>query len=62
MHDLGVAPPPLPQRAFTPEALADAVCAAVTDGNMARRAREIGVAVRDEGGVTEAVEVLESLQ
>ncbi|GAB3007313.1 glycosyl transferase family 1 [Amycolatopsis acidiphila] len=61
MHVLGVAPPPLPQRALTAENLSEALRQAVSSRSMATRAHELGRLTRAEGGAAAAVEILESL-
>lgn len=59
IHELGVAPAPLPQRDLDPVSLARAIETAMTDPAMARSAREVGTLVRTEGGAERAIEIVE---
>ncbi|MGW0520826.1 glycosyltransferase [Crossiella sp. NPDC003009] len=59
MHAVGVAPAPVPQQRLSVESLTAAITAAVQDGDLARRAGELGRVVRAEDGVTAAVRALE---
>jgi len=59
VHELGVSPPPVLQEELTAEHLAEAICAAISDPAMRRRAAEVGKQVCAERGVEEAVEVIE---
>ncbi len=61
MHAVGVAPPPVPQRRLTAEALASAIACAVSDTEMRARAGALGHEVRAENGVLAAVRELEAL-
>ncbi|MGO1054382.1 glycosyltransferase [Crossiella sp. CA198] len=61
MHQLGVAPPPIPQRTLTTAALAEAIHLAATDAAMARRAQRLGRLVNAEPGAEAAVALLEKL-
>lgn len=56
---LGVGPEPIPQRKLSPEGLGAAIRRAVTDTEMARRAYELGVKLRAEDGVGNAVRFIE---
>jgi UDP:flavonoid glycosyltransferase YjiC (YdhE family) len=56
---LGVGTDPIPHRTLTAKRLADAIRVAVTDTQMRRRAAELGEKVRAEGGVKEAVSVIQ---
>lgn len=58
VHALGAGPAPVPQRGLTPDRLADAIRAAVSDEAMRRRAVAIARAMRDERGVERAVELV----
>lgn len=60
-HAIGVAPPPVPQRRLTADALANAISTAVHDAAMRHRAGEVGRLVRAERGVAAAVAALEEL-
>lgn len=55
---LGAGPPPLPQRALTPAALARAMRQAVDDPACRARAQALGAAIRAEDGVGRAVAVI----
>jgi UDP:flavonoid glycosyltransferase YjiC (YdhE family) len=59
--DLGVGPQPIRRRRLTAEALAAAICRAVTDQQMRRRAAALGERIRSEDGVARAVEVIEGV-
>jgi sterol 3beta-glucosyltransferase len=60
IHQLGVAPPPLPQRDLDPFKLARAIKTAGNDPAMAVAAKEFGDLVRTEPGADQAVEVIEA--
>jgi UDP:flavonoid glycosyltransferase YjiC (YdhE family) len=57
---LGVGPKPIPRAQLTVERLASAIHTAVTDEAMRRRAAELGMKIRAEDGVANAVTVIES--
>ncbi|WP_275676987.1 glycosyltransferase [Lentzea sp. CC55] len=59
MHAVGVAPRPIPHRALTVSALADAISHAVDDAALRHRAGELGEQIRSENGVATAVRELE---
>ena len=59
VHGLGVSPPPVLQEELTAEHLAEAICAAISEPTMRRRAAEVGARVCAERGVSEAVEIVE---
>lgn len=61
MHSIGVAPPPLPQSTIDASGLSDAIRRAVDDPALSQQASQVGRAVRAEGGVAEAVRILEGL-
>jgi sterol 3beta-glucosyltransferase len=61
MHDLGVAPAPIPQRELTAEGLAGALRRAVDGPEMHARAEELGHLVRAERGAAVAVDTLEEI-
>lgn len=56
---LGVGPEPIPQHKLSPEGLGAAIRRAVTDTEMARRAYRLGVKLRAEDGVGNAVRFIE---
>lgn len=60
MHALGVAPAPLHQRDLEPTKLAHAIEDAVSNPFRANTARELGRRVRAEGGVEQAVRIIEA--
>lgn len=60
MHDLGVAPQPIPQRDLTIERLASAITTATTDEQLGARAAALGALIRAENGTAAAVRHLES--
>lgn len=55
IHDLGVGPKPIPRRKLTAERLSAAVTEAVTNPGLRRRAVELGMKIRTEDGVNNAV-------
>lgn len=59
--ELGAGPAPIPRRRLSPLALAGALEEAVTDGEMRRRAADLGARVRSEDGVGRAVEAIARL-
>ncbi|SDT50603.1 glycosyltransferase [Jiangella sp. DSM 45060] len=61
MQTLGIAPAPVPQRALTADALAQAIHAVLADPRTAARAAAVGELVRDENGVARAVDILETV-
>ncbi len=58
LHARGLAPAPLPHRALTKEALAGAIESVLGDGEMRRRAEDMGARVRAEDGLGRAVETV----
>jgi sterol 3beta-glucosyltransferase len=54
---LGAGPRPIPQRAATTEKLADGL-AALKNAELHRRARSLADKLKDEDGVTRAVEII----
>lgn len=61
VHQLGLAPAPLPQSQLRADALASAITTVLRDGVSVDRAKRTGRAVRDENGVQNAVRTLEEL-
>lgn len=61
MHDLGVAPEPIDQRHLNADRLAEAIDQATTDAGFATAAAELGMLIRAEHGLPEAVRELENL-
>ncbi|MGW4589692.1 glycosyltransferase [Amycolatopsis thermoflava] len=61
VHELGVAPPPQPQRAVTATSLASALTDAISDTEMAERARLLGRQIRSENGTSAAVRIIEDV-
>ncbi|MFF4602908.1 glycosyltransferase [Streptomyces sp. NPDC001339] len=61
MQACGVAPRPVPQRRLTAERLAAAIDRTVLDSGMTQRAERLGVLIRAQDGVAEAVEVIENM-
>ena len=55
---LGVGPAPIPRRRLTAERLAAAIARAVSDGEMRRRAVDLGERIRVEDGVGQAVALI----
>jgi len=58
---LGVGPPAIPHARLSAARLANAIDRAVNDPEMARRAEELQLKMRDEGGVRQAVQGLQAL-
>jgi sterol 3beta-glucosyltransferase len=61
MHEIGVAPPPLPQSRLSVRSLSHALSEIVTNTQMTTTAKEMGHRVRAEDGVRKAIKVLESI-
>jgi UDP:flavonoid glycosyltransferase YjiC (YdhE family) len=59
LHELGVAPAPIPRRELMPERLAEAIRAATGDDRMRSRAAALGERIRAEDGVARAVEAFD---
>jgi UDP:flavonoid glycosyltransferase YjiC (YdhE family) len=59
MAELGVGPPPIPQRKLTADNLAKAMREAVTDAEMRRRAAELGEKIQAEDGLGNAMAFIE---
>jgi sterol 3beta-glucosyltransferase len=59
LHELGVAPKPIPRKRLTAENLAQAITTAIHDREMKVRAEELGEKIRSEDGVGVAVEIAE---
>lgn len=62
LASLGVASAPIPRKKLTVERLTQAIEQAVKDGDMRRRAADLGVRIRREDGVSNAVEAIGGLQ
>ena len=62
MHDLGVAPAPIPQRELTAEGLSWALRRAIDGPDLQARAEDLGRLVRAERGAAEAVDALERIR
>lgn len=56
VHQLGVGPPPIPQKRLTAERLAAAIQVTVNDRHMQARAASLGEQIQNEDGVGRAVE------
>lgn len=59
IHDLGLGPQPIPRSRLTAERLAEAIRRAVTDPAMRKRAGMMGVKIRAEDGVGQAVRIID---
>lgn len=59
IFELGVGPKPIPKKQLDSEKLSNAISIAVRDIEIRERAAELGSKIRQEDGVTEAVQVLE---
>lgn len=60
MHELAVAPEPLPQREITSETLAAAMHSAVTERDLRKNAAKLADQIRSERGVANAADIIES--
>jgi UDP:flavonoid glycosyltransferase YjiC (YdhE family) len=60
--DLGVGLPPIPSKRLTAEKLAQAITTAVSDPVMRKNASELGVKIRSEDGVAQAIAVLRRMR
>jgi len=58
-HELGVGPVPIPVERVTAENVAEAVTRLATDGDMRRRAAELGARLKAEDGVANAVAIIQ---
>lgn len=59
IEELGVGPPPLPQRDLNAVTLSSAIERAVDNGEMQRKATQIGAKIRNENGVDAAARLIE---
>jgi UDP:flavonoid glycosyltransferase YjiC (YdhE family) len=60
VHDLGVGPAPIPRSKLNIDRLAQAINEAVTDPGMRQRAAALGVKIRAEDGVANAVGIIQN--
>jgi UDP:flavonoid glycosyltransferase YjiC (YdhE family) len=61
LHQLGVAPHPIPLRKLTAKKLAAAIVQALSDGAMTRAARHLSPRIREEDGVGNALACIERI-
>ena len=61
VFELGVGPPPIPQKKLSVEKLAQAIRTAVTDETMRNKAVVLGQKIRAETGIVNAITVIEGL-
>ena len=59
VYHLGVGPKPIPYKKLTVSRLTEAICTAVSNQAMRRRAAEQGERIRSENGIARAVQVIE---
>jgi UDP:flavonoid glycosyltransferase YjiC (YdhE family) len=59
LHELGVAPAPVPRRKLSGQRLQQAIVEAVTDPRMRERAASVGERIREEDGIASAIETFE---
>jgi sterol 3beta-glucosyltransferase len=59
LHELGVAPAPIPRRKLSARRLQEAIVEAVTNPRMRERAASVGERIREEDGIANAVETFE---
>jgi UDP:flavonoid glycosyltransferase YjiC (YdhE family) len=60
VHSLGVGPAPIPRSKLSVERLAQAIQEATTDTRMRQRAADLGVKIRAENGVANAVKIIQN--
>jgi len=58
VYDLGVGTKPIPQKSLTASLLSDAICSALNDSQMRQRADSLGVNIRAEDGVGNALAII----
>jgi UDP:flavonoid glycosyltransferase YjiC (YdhE family) len=61
VFELGVGPAPIPLRQLTVDRLSEAIHSMVNDSAMRQRASQLGLKIRAEDGVAQAVAVLQQL-
>ncbi|TWU07461.1 glycosyltransferase [Stieleria varia] len=61
VHGLGVGPKPIPQRKLTAEKLAAAIRSTLSDSTMRSKAAELGMRIRSENGVSNAVNFIQQI-
>jgi sterol 3beta-glucosyltransferase len=61
VYDLGVGPTPIPRRKLTVEKLAQAIQEAAANTAMRQRAAELGSKIQAEGGIANAVEIIQRM-
>ncbi len=62
VHALGVGPAPIPRSTLTVDRLAEAIDQAISNTAMCQCAAELGVKIRAEDGVLNAVEIIERME
>lgn len=58
LHQLGVSPKPIPRKQLTAELLAEAISTTTRDSIMQQKAAQLGVRIRSENGVEQAIAVI----
>ncbi len=59
VHQLGVGPKPIPRKRLTVDNLTEALRRAISDGEMRKKAAQLGERIRAENGIAQAVAVIE---
>jgi UDP:flavonoid glycosyltransferase YjiC (YdhE family) len=62
VSDLGVGPSPIPRNRLTVDRLANAIYEMVNNEGMRRRAKELGMQIRSENGLRNAVEIISRIK
>jgi sterol 3beta-glucosyltransferase len=57
LHQLGVSPKPIPRKRLTAESLENATTIAVNDPGMRQKAAELGLKIRSENGLEQAIAI-----
>ena len=58
LHQLGVSPKPIPRKQLTAESLENAIAIATSDSVMQQKAAQLGMSIRSENGVEQAVAII----
>lgn len=59
LHRLGISPKPIPRKQLTIESLAAAISTVVSNSVMQQKAAQLGVKIRSENGVAQAVSIID---
>jgi sterol 3beta-glucosyltransferase len=58
LHQLGVSPKPIPRQQLTAESLKNAITISVSDAVMQQKAAQLGLSIRSENGVEQAIAII----